>query len=99
MTKTIHVIFDGEVLRPEEVTGLELNTRYLVTIEQEETSRGKNLWDVLNELAGTVDGPEDWSSGVSSIALLTCRTTNVLPIFAIGRTFPLQLAGYSKASI
>jgi hypothetical protein len=34
MSKTLEVVFDGEVLRPEETTGLEPNTRYRVTIEE-----------------------------------------------------------------
>jgi hypothetical protein len=34
MSKTLEVVFDGEVLRPEEATGLEPNTRYRVTIEE-----------------------------------------------------------------
>lgn len=34
MSKTLEVVFDGEVLRPAETTGLEPNTRYRVTIEE-----------------------------------------------------------------
>ncbi len=30
-TKTLHAVFDGKVLRPEEVVNLEPNVRYLVT--------------------------------------------------------------------
>ena len=60
MFKTLHVIFDGKVLRPEEEVNLEPNTRYIVTIEREERDE-PDLWDVLSELAGTVEGPQDWS--------------------------------------
>ena len=60
MSKTLHVIFDGKVLRPEEEVDLEPNTRYIVTIEREERDE-PDLWDVLSELAGTVEGPQDWS--------------------------------------
>lgn len=33
MTKTLHAIFDGQVLRPDEVVELEPNTRVRITIE------------------------------------------------------------------
>jgi hypothetical protein len=63
MSKTLHVTFDGKVLRPEEPVDLEPNAHYIVTIEREEVSseQNQNLWDVLNNLTGAVEGPEDWS--------------------------------------
>jgi hypothetical protein len=39
MSKTLHAIYDGEVLRPEETSDLQPNTRYRITIEEE--SNGK----------------------------------------------------------
>lgn len=60
-TKTLHATFDGKVLRPEEPLDLEKNIRYLVTIENEEATDKQNLWDVLNEFSGKVEGPKDWS--------------------------------------
>jgi len=36
MQQTVRVLFDGEVLRPEEPLDLEPNTRYTVTIETSE---------------------------------------------------------------
>lgn len=36
MAKELHVIFDGDVLRPEEPAGLKKNARYLISIEREE---------------------------------------------------------------
>ena len=36
MSKTLEAIFDGEVLRPEDKTGLEPNTRYRITVERAE---------------------------------------------------------------
>ncbi len=33
MTKTLEAVFDGEVLRPDDKTGLEPNARYRLTIE------------------------------------------------------------------
>lgn len=63
MTKVFHAIFDGKVLLPDEEIDLEPNTRYIVTIENDDIGRAEedNLWDLLEKLAGTIDGPEDWS--------------------------------------
>jgi hypothetical protein len=33
-TKTLHAIFDGKVLRPEESTDLEVGKRYVLTVER-----------------------------------------------------------------
>jgi len=60
-TKTVHAIFDGNVLRPEESIDMELNVRYLVTIERKEDTGQKNRWDTLNKFSGKVEGLEDWS--------------------------------------
>ena len=60
-TKTLHAIFDGNVLRPEEAVNLEPNVRYLVTIEREEEKGAQSLWDTLNKFSGKVEGPQDWS--------------------------------------
>ena len=55
---TITVIFDGEVLRPDEPLDLEPNARYKVTIQPEPVFQ--DAWDVLEHYAGTVDAPADW---------------------------------------
>ncbi|MDW7726820.1 MAG: hypothetical protein SCH70_06840 [Candidatus Methanoperedens sp.] len=60
-TKTLHAIFDGNVLRPEGAVNLEPNVRYLVTIERKEETGEQSLWDTLNKFSGKVEGPEDWS--------------------------------------
>ncbi len=60
-TKILHAIFDGKVLRPEEPVDLELNARYLVTIESKEAIDKKSVWEVLSEFSGKVEGPKDWS--------------------------------------
>lgn len=60
-TKTLHAIFDGNVLRPEESIDLEVNVRYLVTIQRKEDTVSQNLWDTLKKFSGKVEGPEDWS--------------------------------------
>ena len=61
MSKTFYAIFDGKVLHPEEEVDLEPDTRYIVTIERDERVEGDSLWDVLSKLAGTIEGPQDWS--------------------------------------
>lgn len=38
MSKTLHAIYDGEVLRPEVKSDLQPNTRYRITIEEEENN-------------------------------------------------------------
>jgi hypothetical protein len=61
--QTIVVVYDGQVLRPEEPLDLEVNARYSVTIEPvapEEDQR--TAWDVLDELTGTIEAPPDWSA-------------------------------------
>ena len=35
MALTVHAVFDGEVLRPEESVSLEPNKRYLLTVEED----------------------------------------------------------------
>ena len=62
-TKTLHAVFDGKVLKPEEgAVDLERDVRYLVAIEREEAIIGKqSLWDVLSEFSGMVEGPKDWA--------------------------------------
>lgn len=62
---TLIVTFDGSVLHPEKSLDLEPNKRYKIQIISEETSSentSENAWDILESLAATIDGPEDWSS-------------------------------------
>jgi hypothetical protein len=61
MSKTLEAIFDGEVLRPEEPTGLEPNTRVKLTIEPVDESAGqpKSFLRVARSL--NLEGPRDWS--------------------------------------
>ena len=46
-TKTLHAVFDGKVLRPEESADLELGTRYVLSIE----SKQKNNDDIEKDPA------------------------------------------------
>jgi len=62
---TISVVFDGEVLRPDEPLDLEPNTRYVAILQAEDGNieAGKeNVWQMLKRFAGTVDAPADWAS-------------------------------------
>jgi hypothetical protein len=63
MSETVVVVYDGQVLRPETPLDLEANMRYLVTITPVDGGDAQgDAWDVLDRLAGTVDGPSDWAS-------------------------------------
>ena len=60
MPRTLTAVFDGKVLRPEGSIDLKPNVRYLVTVEQEvPAAEGPSAWDLLEQLTGTVEGPED----------------------------------------
>jgi hypothetical protein len=66
MSITIDAIFDGEVLRPQEPLKLIPHRHYSVTIDAPESRSGgegqQDAWSLLEALAGTFDGPVDWSS-------------------------------------
>ncbi|MGD9894916.1 MAG: antitoxin family protein [Dehalococcoidia bacterium] len=53
MQRIVHVIFDGEVLRPEEPLDLQPNARYHVIIESssETPEQGTGMLDDILELA------------------------------------------------
>lgn len=62
MTKTLTAVFDGKVFRPDFPVDLEPNTRYTLKVEQDiQKPKTQSAWDILEELTGTVEGPEDWS--------------------------------------
>ncbi|MEA5506632.1 hypothetical protein VB735_26730 [Halotia wernerae UHCC 0503] len=63
MSETLIVTFDGQFLRPDSPLNLEPNKRYIIKIESAvESMPDGNAWDVLEEITGTVDAPNDWSS-------------------------------------
>ena len=66
MTKTLVAAFDGTVLRPDEPLDIEPNTRVTITVESRSPDVADadtgDAWSVLHALAGTYDGPADWSS-------------------------------------
>lgn len=62
MTETFEAIFDGHVFRPIGKHSLTPNKRYTLIVEQKEVEpKTRDAFDVLADLAGTVDGPEDWA--------------------------------------
>jgi len=65
MSKILTVTFDGSVLRPDIPLDLEPNKRYVITIVSEDinsSDKAADVWNVLEDLTGTVDAPEDWAS-------------------------------------
>ena len=64
MIKNLRVSYDGMVFRPEEKIELEPNTHYIIQIISREDpleNNHKNAWELLEEMAGTYEAPEDWS--------------------------------------
>jgi hypothetical protein len=67
-SQTVTAVYDGQVLRPEAPLDLTPYARYRVTITPigaEDTERPgeaePTAWDILDALAGTIEGPPDWS--------------------------------------
>ena len=61
MESTLTVTFNGSVLKPEKPLNLEVNKRYvMITILPKEPATG-NAWNLLENLAGIVAAPKDWS--------------------------------------
>jgi Protein of unknown function DUF104 len=65
MSKTLHAIYDGEVLRPEEDSDLQPNTRYRVTVEEELVTNERD--DAAYPLTVLLDIATDM--GVSDLSL------------------------------
>jgi Protein of unknown function DUF104. len=62
MGLVIEAFFDGEVLRPKNATELKPNTSYFLQIEEQPAEQqAKSVWEILDEIVGTVEAPEDWS--------------------------------------
>ena len=68
MNELLSVTFDGSVLTPDQPLKLERNRRYLITIVPEQVAPVQNAWDLLENLTGTVEAPEDWSVKYKGIA-------------------------------
>ena len=63
MVRTIRVVFDGEVLRPEEPLDLQPNRWYAVTITEagEDGTPAPGVLDDLLDLAADFDLPSDFA--------------------------------------
>jgi hypothetical protein len=66
MALTLHAIFDGQVLRPEESSGLEPHKRYLVTVEEDACEDSANRPSGDHPLTALLNMAEDL--GVSDLA-------------------------------
>ncbi len=62
MNELLSVTFDGAVLTPDQPLKLLPHKRYLITIVPEEVRTVANAWNLLENLTGTVEAPEDWSA-------------------------------------
>ena len=62
MTKTIHLVFDGEVFRPEEPVDLAPRTRVRATIEPAAAPLAPTASFLAIAQSLELEGPPDWSS-------------------------------------
>ena len=62
INKTLHAIFDGEVLHPEEPIGIKPNTRVLLTIKTTKIPKKKPYSFFRTAIALDLKGPSDWSA-------------------------------------
>lgn len=60
--RTLHAVFDGEVLRPDQPVPLEHGTRVRITIEAEEKPKAARGVFLKTARSLNLDGPEDWSA-------------------------------------
>lgn len=62
--KIVTAFFDGHVFKPEESLDLAPNVRYQIVVREigPGATGTETAWDVLDQMAGTVDGPADWSA-------------------------------------
>ncbi|MEA5490249.1 MULTISPECIES: hypothetical protein [Pseudanabaena] len=82
MNELLSVTFDGSELTPDKPLKLERNKRYLITIIPEEVAPVRNAWDLLENLTGTVEAPEDWSvehKGIASSLVGIAKTNAPAP--------------------
>ena len=64
MKRTVHVVFDGEVLRPDEPLDLVPNGRYRViveSVEDEQPAQEPGMLDDIVELVEDLDLPPDFA--------------------------------------
>lgn len=64
MTLTVTALYDGKKFTPEKPINLPANARCILTVIPipDGVEDHRTAVDVLKELAGTIEGPEDWSA-------------------------------------
>ena len=65
MAELIIVTYDGEVLKPKTPLNLDTNKEYQIQVvinEEKSEKNQQNAWDILEDLVGTYNAPQDWSS-------------------------------------
>jgi len=62
MAETFEAVFDGEVFHPDGKIDLEPNRHYILVVREKPEKRDTlNAWDILDDLTGIIEAPEDWS--------------------------------------
>ncbi len=61
MTKTLHALYDGKVLRPEEPLNLRPNIRVRITVEAADVKTAKKRSFLQTARSLELEGPSDWS--------------------------------------
>ena len=61
MTKTLHALYDGKVLKPEEPLDLKPNVRVRITIDDLKKKRAKKRSFLDTARSLKLEGPSDWS--------------------------------------
>ncbi len=64
MTKTLHALYDGKVLRPEEPLNLRPNIRVRITVEMPVVEKPKRLSFLQTARSLQLEGPSDWSARI-----------------------------------
>ncbi len=64
MTKTLHALYDGKVLRPEEPLNLRPNIRVRITVEMAVVEKPKRPSFLQTARSLQLEGPSDWSARI-----------------------------------
>ena len=75
MVGTFEAVFDGEVFHPNHKLDLTPNIHYILVVhEKPQKADLLNTWDILDNLTGLIEAPEDWS--LEHDRYLCCCTKN-----------------------
>ena len=62
MNEVFEPVFDGEVFHPDGKIDLIPNKHYILIVhEKPQNTDSPNAWDILEDLTGLIEAPEDWS--------------------------------------